>query len=31
MTAGSIAATGVGPDPERHLPRHSHPLRFLGP
>jgi len=31
MTAGSIAATGVGPDPERHLPRHSHPPRFLGP
>jgi hypothetical protein len=31
MTAGSIAATGVGPDPERHLPRHSHPPRFPGP
>jgi hypothetical protein len=31
MTAGSIAATGVGPDPERHLPRHSHHPRFLGP
>jgi hypothetical protein len=25
MAAGSIAATGVGPHPERHLPRHSNP------
>jgi hypothetical protein len=31
MAAGSIAATGVGPDPERQLPRHRHPPRFLGP
>jgi hypothetical protein len=31
LTAGSIAATGVGPDPERHLPRHSHHPRSLDP
>jgi hypothetical protein len=31
MTAGSIAATGVCPDPEWHFARHSHPPRSLGP
>jgi hypothetical protein len=30
LTAGTIGATGVGPDPERHLPRHGHHPRFLG-
>ena len=27
-TAGTIGATGVGPDPERHYPRHGRPPRF---
>jgi hypothetical protein len=28
LTAGSIGATGVGPDPERHRLRHRRPPRF---
>jgi hypothetical protein len=31
ITAGPIAATDVGPDPELHLTRHCDPLLLLGP